>query len=101
MNRPTLSKEMMKETYTKSYSPSGTPPSEKGDLTPISKSNLCLEGQEGFTTSQDERVQRNLQPRHISMIAIGGTIGTGLFLGIGNALHQGGPLGLLLGYIVM
>jgi len=34
-------------------------------------------------------------------IAIGGTIGTGLFLGSGAALHKGGPVGLLLGYVVM
>ncbi|KAG0146664.1 hypothetical protein CROQUDRAFT_44027 [Cronartium quercuum f. sp. fusiforme G11] len=49
----------------------------------------------------DGTVKRNLQQRHVSMIAIGGTIGTGLFLGIGNALEKGGPLGLLLGYIVV
>lgn len=33
------------------------------------------------------------------MISIGGVIGTGLFLGSGSALMNGGPLGLLLGYI--
>ncbi|MBW0469818.1 hypothetical protein O181_009533 [Austropuccinia psidii MF-1] len=46
-------------------------------------------------------VHRALQQRHISMIAIGGTIGTGLFLGIGQPLASGGPLGLILGYFVM
>lgn len=34
-------------------------------------------------------------------IAIGGTIGTGLFVGSGAALRNGGPVGLLLGYAVM
>lgn len=33
------------------------------------------------------------------MISIGGVIGTGLFLGTGSALMNGGPLGLLLGYM--
>lgn len=32
------------------------------------------------------------------MIALGGTIGTGLFVGSGKALATGGPLGILLGY---
>lgn len=43
-------------------------------------------------------VQRGLKSRHIQFIALGGTIGTGLFLGIGAALTRAGPLSLLLGY---
>ena len=38
---------------------------------------------------------------HIHQIAIGGTIGTGLFVGSGAALSNGGPVGLLLGYVIM
>ncbi|KAF9513616.1 hypothetical protein BS47DRAFT_1344108 [Hydnum rufescens UP504] len=53
----------------------------------------------------EERVghtlKRQLKPRHIAMISIGGAIGTGLFLGSGNALKNGGPLGLLLGYVII
>jgi len=43
-------------------------------------------------------VSRGLKSRHIQFIALGGTIGTGLFLGIGRALTQAGPLSILLGY---
>lgn len=43
-------------------------------------------------------VTRGLKSRHVQFIALGGTIGTGLFLGIGNALVHAGPLSLLLGY---
>jgi yeast amino acid transporter len=39
-----------------------------------------------------------LKARHIQFIALGGTIGTGLFLGIGTAFADAGPLGILLGY---
>src|SRR5580692_6176200 len=40
---------------------------------------------------------RNLRNRHIQLIALGGTIGVGLFLGSARAIHDAGP-GLLLGY---
>ncbi|ORY13157.1 amino acid permease/ SLC12A domain-containing protein [Clohesyomyces aquaticus] len=43
-------------------------------------------------------VERGLKSRHIQFIALGGTIGTGLFLGIGTAFAHAGPLSVLLGY---
>lgn len=39
-----------------------------------------------------------MKSRHIQFIALGGTIGTGLFLGIGSAFTLAGPLSVLLGY---
>ncbi|KAL9635645.1 MAG: hypothetical protein Q9164_003327 [Protoblastenia rupestris] len=52
-----------------------------------------------ITTAEDYGyVTRGLKSRHIQFIALGGTIGTGLFLGIGRAFTQAGPLSLLLGY---
>ena len=39
--------------------------------------------------------RRGLHQRHIQMIALAGTIGTGLFLGSGKAIARGGPLGSL------
>lgn len=44
-----------------------------------------------------EQYSRQLESRHINMIAIGGAIGVGLFMGSGKALHQVGP-GLVLVY---
>jgi amino acid transporter len=41
---------------------------------------------------------RRLKGRHLQMIAIGGSIGTGLFVGSGKALAHGGPASLLLAF---
>ncbi|UKZ82799.1 hypothetical protein TrVFT333_010597 [Trichoderma virens FT-333] len=43
---------------------------------------------------------RDLKGRHLQMIAIGGSVGTGLFVASGLALYQSGPASLLLGYLV-
>ncbi len=44
---------------------------------------------------------RNLKTRHLSMIALGGAIGTGIFLGSGYALHVAGPGGALTAYCLI
>ncbi|KAJ5599466.1 hypothetical protein N7450_000533 [Penicillium hetheringtonii] len=44
--------------------------------------------------------QRGLASRHVQLMAIGGSIGTGLFVGIGSYLRDAGPLSLFLGYLV-
>ncbi|KAF8170300.1 amino acid permease-domain-containing protein [Mycena galopus ATCC 62051] len=43
-------------------------------------------------------LHRGLSARQIQMIAIAGTIGTGLFLGTGKSLAEGGPASLLICY---
>jgi amino acid transporter len=43
-------------------------------------------------------LQRGLKGRHLQMIAIGGSIGTGLFVGSGSTLANGGPAALLIAY---
>lgn len=48
-------------------------------------------------TAEDEGYHKGLKPRQIQMIAIGGAIGTGLFLGAGGRLANAGP-GLFLVY---
>ncbi|RLV88412.1 hypothetical protein JA9_004299 [Meyerozyma sp. JA9] len=46
-------------------------------------------------------VKRGLKVRHISMMALAGIIGPGLFIGMGSALHAGGPAGLLAGFAIV
>ena len=47
-----------------------------------------------------DKLQRELSNRHIQLIAIGGAIGTGLFLGAGESIHLAGP-SILLTYIIV
>lgn len=46
-------------------------------------------------------LHRGLSSRQVQMIAIAGTIGTGLFLGTGRSLAQGGPASMLICYTVV
>lgn len=46
---------------------------------------------------EDQKLKRGLQNRHIQLIALGGAIGTGLFLGVGPAAVLAGPA-VILGY---
>ncbi|MDH6243400.1 L-asparagine transporter-like permease [Mycobacterium sp. OTB74] len=50
-------------------------------------------------TAEDQGYHHTLKPRQLQMIAIGGAIGTGLFLGAGGRLQNAGP-GLFLVYAV-
>ncbi|MCG5434087.1 amino acid permease [Mycobacterium sp. MYCO198283] len=54
---------------------------------------------EAALTAEDAGYHKGLKPRQLQMIAIGGAIGTGLFLGAGGRLANAGP-GLFLVYAV-
>ncbi|WP_310551745.1 amino acid permease [Paenibacillus glufosinatiresistens] len=47
-----------------------------------------------------QELKRELANRHVQLIAIGGTIGTGLFLGSGRAIEKAGP-SIMLTYILV
>lgn len=48
-----------------------------------------------------EHTRRGLKSRQIQFLALGGAIGTGLFVGTGATLSKVGPAPLLMGYIFM
>ncbi|MBW3081277.1 amino acid permease [Bifidobacterium saguinibicoloris] len=53
-------------------------------------------GSEGQATG----LERKMESRHLTMISLGGVIGTGLFVSSGYTIHQAGPLGAILAYAV-
>ncbi|KAG7662564.1 uncharacterized protein J8A68_003918 [[Candida] subhashii] len=63
-----------------------------------SNSSLELDQQD---IAHTEDLNRALSARHVNMITIAGVIGTGLYLGTGKMLATGGPLSLLLNFMVV
>ncbi|MDU1798615.1 MAG: amino acid permease, partial [Pseudomonas aeruginosa] len=54
-----------------------------------------------LNASQGQQLRRVLKPRHLNMIAIGGSIGTGLFVASGATVATAGPGGALLSYALI
>ena len=52
-------------------------------------------------TGEKPKLKKGLKSKHITMISLGGTIGTGLFLASGGAIAQAGPGGTLLAYALI
>ena len=50
-------------------------------------------------TSENQNLSRGLKNRHVQLLAIGGAIGTGLFLGSGRSIHLAGP-SILFAYMI-
>lgn len=48
---------------------------------------------------EEQTLARGLKNRHVQLIAIGGAIGTGLFLGAGKSIHLAGP-SILIAYMI-
>jgi len=56
---------------------------------------------EDVAAPKSAHLHRGLKARHITMIAIGGAIGTGLIIGTGSALARAGPGSILIAYTIV
>ncbi len=65
----------------------------------LEKEGVLATTADGTRIASDESgLKRNLTSRHMQMISLGGSIGTGLFIGSGGVLATSGPGYLLVGY---
>lgn len=73
---------------------------KKADLEgPEMDNTRTAEGQ--MVDYEHTHLRRDFKERHVSMIAIGGALGTGLVIGTGVALVRGGPGSLLIAYMII
>ena len=84
---------------------SASPATSYGTIRPTRKApslhSLPDDDEAFFAEPPSGALHRGLSSRQVQMIAIGGTIGTGLFLGTGRSLAQGGPASMLICYSIV
>ncbi|EHA55282.1 hypothetical protein MCOR27_004797 [Pyricularia oryzae] len=73
-------------------------PARKSDASPKGQLDNDFEKQVGRVEMTAD-LKRRLATRHLMMLGVGGTIGTGLFIGTGSAIAKAGPAGCLLAFI--
>lgn len=71
-------------------------PAPSGGISPSVKSLA-----DSADVQQADQLSQGLKSRHLQMIAIGGSIGTGLFVGSGSALSTGGPASVVIGFALV
>lgn len=79
------------QNFKDTFKPAETTVEDLDDLDFVQKANH---------NASNSKLSRRLKNRHLQMIAIGGSIGTGLFVGSGSALSTGGPAGIVIAWVV-
>lgn len=70
---------------------------KKANIPELNDPNLTDLEKAALATSQSP-LEQGLKARHLQMIAIGGSIGTGLFVGSGGSLSGGGPASVIIAF---
>ncbi|WWD05376.1 hypothetical protein V865_003450 [Kwoniella europaea PYCC6329] len=82
---------------------------DEDKILPVGAATTTVDEDPGFVkddvrvdvhTNLYDGVQRKMEQRHMQMIALAGTLGTGLFLGSGKTIAHGGPVGSLLAFVL-
>lgn len=69
---------------------------------PLKPSNdITSEDLKDIPPTKRPMLKKDLKARHLAFIALGGGIGTGLFIGSGSKLYQGGPGSIIIDYTLM
>ncbi|KAI1215140.1 amino acid permease/ SLC12A domain-containing protein [Annulohypoxylon truncatum] len=79
-------------------SPRGTPAYQGSGDNIHEKQNPMADHIYNGDHGAETALRRTLSTRHLTMIALGSSIGMGLWLGSGKSLASGGPAGIFLGY---
>ncbi|KAF3797504.1 putative amino-acid permease [Colletotrichum gloeosporioides] len=74
---------------------------ESKDDNALKQTSTAHDGETATTTGGGPGLHRGLSGRHLMMLAIGGVIGPGYFVGMGTGLTSAGPAGLLLCFTVV
>lgn len=67
----------------------------------LKDSNLLTDIEKAALKSSKTSLKKELTLRHLMMIAIGGSVGTGLFVNSGAALNTGGPAALIIAWCIV
>ena len=59
---------------------------------------MSLKEQQENQSTDSASLKRGMKIHHVAMLSVGGTIGTGLFLGTGYVVQQSGPGGTFIAY---